>query len=244
IGMLILLLPVTAARAGWSSDDSGAPALGGLQVTKSMTTAIVVGGLVFESGEAGQLPDTVQIVFHPDEPSITSITGHLDFDGDVDVFAIYIDDPEDFSASTDNDGNQLSFWRDTQLFAFDPDGFGVLGADGTPTGIYRSELSAGKFPGPAGAYLLAVSDYDNDPVSIGGEIFPDNPAWGTFLPTGPGSAAPLTDWNADYRIPELGQYRIDLTGARAIPEPTTLALLGAGALLTLRRRVKKSEKGS
>ena len=237
--LTVMLLGASDTVRGAFNVGDAEPAL---TIPTGMSGTLAGGGAVFESGEAGDLPGTAQLVVGAAGTEIESITGRFTFDGDVDMFAIRIDDSAGFSASTDNDGNQLSFFRDTQLFLFDPDGFGLLGADGTDTNIFRSELPIGSFAGPPGDYLLAVSDYDNDPVNVSGEIFPDLPIVGTFGPTGPGGPLAVADWNADFRTPELGQYRIDLTGAVVIPEPGSAILLVSGYVLvaSYKRRTRQA----
>src|SRR5918992_5628474 len=83
----------------------------------------------------------------------------------------------------------------------------------------ESNLPAGHplTPSAGGVYYLAISSFDNDPVSEGGLIF----GFGSFpiqAPDGPGGASPVSDWTNQGT--SRGSYRIRLTGTRACL-PTT-----------------------
>ncbi len=52
-----------------------------------------------ESGDAGKLPTTAQVITGPTGTSISEITGALGFVGDVDMFALLIPNPALFSAT-------------------------------------------------------------------------------------------------------------------------------------------------
>ena len=212
-----------------------------------LTAAPVWADTFTEPGDVGDMPGTAEPVVGSPSLSLDAIVGAINFPNDADMYLIHIVDPAGFSASTDNLVTQNGV-RDTMLFLFDQAGFAIIGADGTDTKVNPSEIPVGSFAGPPGDYLLAVSDYDNDPVNVSGEIFPDLPIVGTFGPTGPGAPLPVADWNADFRTPELGQYRIDLTGAVAIPEPSSTILLVGGAVLIAghtcrRRQARRARQG-
>jgi len=194
--------------------------------------------------DAGDLPVTAQSSegVAPFGTPLDAIVGSIVSNIDQDMYKIYIDDPAGFSASTDNNGTDL----DTLLFLFDEDGFGLLAVDdGGANGT--SVIPAGSFTGPAGVYHVAVSIYFDDfnsPTSFDGvdllEIFDSFDLDGADDPIGPnglGASLPIASWDidADYTI---GSYRIDLTGATVVPEPSTVLLLGAALvpLAALRRR--------
>src|SRR5688572_3689924 len=84
-----------------------------------------------ESGDAGDLPGTAQTSagVQPFGTPLDSITGTIASDSDQDMFAIFINDPASFSASTNNAGTELTDDDDTMLFLFDAGGVGVLGND-------------------------------------------------------------------------------------------------------------------
>ncbi|MCS7065908.1 MAG: hypothetical protein NZL85_06470, partial [Fimbriimonadales bacterium] len=85
-------------------------------------------------GDAGGLPGTAQVISgNPNNP-LTTITGSLEAssgtEGGVDMYAIIICDPRNFSATTSNAATTF----DTQLWLFRPDGTGVLHNDDNPGG--------------------------------------------------------------------------------------------------------------
>jgi len=190
-----------------------------------------LGGWV-EVGTAGYLPDTAQTILG--SGTLDSISGALsDGDDRADMYKIYISDPLGFSAATVGTG------FDPQLFLFDESGMGVYANDDGGPGL-ESLLPAGHAYSPtvAGLYYLAIADYDRDPYSAGGLIFPTSPFADVYGPTGPGGGSPITHWiqgTAD----SPGAYTIQLTGAEyVIPAPGAilLASIGAGIVGWLRRR--------
>ncbi len=119
---------------------------------------------------------------------------------------------------------------DSQLFLFNSAGVGVRANDDA-IGL-RSRLPVGSVAGPAGLYYLAISDYDNDPVSATGAIFPDTPFTTVHGPTGPGGASPITAWDNTFAS-EQGTYRITFTVGDGClshphPEPSAYILFASG----------------
>ena len=203
-----------------------------------------VAATISEIGDAGDLPGTAQSSAgsQPFGTPLDSITGTIASAFDQDMFELFINDPANFSASTNNSGTNLSADNDTLLHLFDANGLGLLANDDDefdPSTTLKSNIPAGSFTGPTGIYFVAVSIFFNTPQSAGGEIFgglirPD----GTFGPFGPGGSLPVISWALDPIPPQTGPYRIDLTGATFVPEPSALFLLafGVAGLVAIRRR--------
>jgi len=104
--------------------------------------------LYSEVGDVGNLPASAQSVIGTG--IISDIYGTLLNNNDVDMFKIYIYDPENFYALTINDDTTVS---DTQLFLFDENGYGILGNDDYYD-TFRSYLSS--FDGEPEIYFLAI----------------------------------------------------------------------------------------
>jgi hypothetical protein len=107
---------------------------------------------------------------------------------------------------------------DTQLFLFERSGRGVFANDDTGRTL-QSRLPAHHrlTPTSGGKFYLAISAYNNDPVSRTGLIFRSFPFRAVFGPTGRGGQEPVTGWTDESF--EAGRYIIRLTGARACSGP-------------------------
>lgn len=208
-----------------------------------ISAASAQGGWI-EVGDAGRLPGTAQITVGTG--SLTSISGTLLDDTDVDVYRIILAGGGTFSATTFGLTSV-----DTKLFLFDVTGRGAYVNDDANVFTLQSTLPAGDplTPAQAGVYYLAIAGFDIDPVSVGGLIFPD-PLFpeGVFGPTGPGGGSAVTDFVG---TGDFGAYTIELTGAffaqeppvTAVPEPLSAVSAGIGmlGLITFQRiRAQKS----
>jgi hypothetical protein len=174
-----------------------------------------------EVDDAGELPGTAQTTYG--DGSLEFITGFLESPTDVDMYEIFITGSGSFSATTVG-------WTtgvDTQLTLFDSSGYGVYSNDDESTDVVQSTLPD-RYLTP-GLYYLAISDYDWDPVSDEGFIFPSHYP---FLhlrtevegPTDVGGGSPITGWDGLSTIGG-GSYTIALTGAAtsaSAPKPSTM----------------------
>lgn len=196
-----------------------------------------------ETGDAGDLPATAQIVTGTGGTTLNSISGALTLTNgisDGDMFEIYISSPSTFSANTTAfvpGSNNF----DTQLFLFSAAGLGLAANDDSPSGGQQSSIPAANFTGPAGLYYILVDGSGRYPVSSLGLIFPNqndgtNGGLGSdstvvYGPTGPGGGNAITGYTGNSN--EAGNYRITLTGAQfvpaVVPEPSTYAAVLAGA---------------
>jgi hypothetical protein len=187
-----------------------------------------------EIGDAGDLPPGQPVV---GITPLTAIQGTLTA-GDKDMFKIHLDGAA-FTATVASDAQG---GPDSQLFLFNSAGIGVLTNDDAGVGFFSS-ISATL---PAGDYFLAISQFDNDPVSAGGLIFP-NTFTGQFGPTGPGGASPISGWSESQGSGFA--YTINLTGASSVvvenpgvpDKSSSLVLLSIGllSLLFVRRGLKR-----
>ena len=135
-------------------------------------------------GDAGDLPETAQST---GSDPITKIRGTIGGVNDVDVYAIYISDPDAFSATTIG-GTTL----DTALWLFDEDGKGVvhnaLDPD-TTTGSQSRIDNRTNCITQSGRYYLAVSVFGRRAAGCSeGLIWATTPARGVRCPDGAESA--------------------------------------------------------
>ncbi len=190
-----------------------------------------------ESGDAGLLPGTEQIA--SGSGALNAINGSLTPDGDedVDMFRIFISDPANFSASTDNLDTELT---DTTLYLFHADGRGIVKSDDISGGNFLSAINSSLVASlPAGEYLIAISifgtlPFDNlAPTSLSQAIFNVNQFTGQTPAT---DSDVVLGWLDVSSFVEGGAYRIEFTGTSAIPSPNAGLVLVAGGLMAGRRR--------
>lgn len=165
---------------------------------------------VAEIGDAGQSLLDSQII-PGGSGTLNSISGTLSSGNDVDLYQITLTGGGTFSASTV--GNSFA---DTQLFLFDQNGFGVIAND-QASGTSQSTLFE-TTPLAPGTYFLAITGYDNDPVSQGGLIFPTGfgPDETVVGPTEVGGGSPLSGFTGN-GFGASDFYTITLTGVQATP---------------------------
>ena len=167
----------------------------------------------YGGGDAGDLPETAQLVTLPDqtpcESPVTRIRGDNGAD-DVDMYVICITDPANFVASTVG----TTGW-DTQLWLFRCDGTGVVFNDDNPDtgGGTQSRIdNRANCIQQGGIYLLAISRYNRDAVDAQNQLLWNNTPFDTVrCPDGPGAANPIAGWTGTTSAG--GRYVISLQGA-------------------------------
>lgn len=163
-------------------------------------------------GDAGELPDEAQIITRsnatPCTTPITTVRGNL-AGIEADMYVICITDPGAFQASTVGTAG-----FDTQLWLFNCDGTGVTFNDDA---VGLQSTITGQFLTAGATYLLAISQYDYDPVDdSGNELWADTPFGVERAPDGPGAANPVAGWTGS--TAGGGSYRIALQGAYFVAE--------------------------
>ena len=199
-----------------------------------------------EAGDAGQLLSTSQ------EPTgadgrLRNIYGTISTTNDVDLYRLYISNPDTFSASVNSTSGNL----DSAIGLFSDGGYALYANDDAMLGTSDAGLPAGHLNGPQapGWYHLAVVPLGTPPVSGDGftldnHIFPNVSAPYTQIltATGLGGASPLTGWAPVDDVALNEEYRLRLSGVTvsAVPEPETYAMLlaGLGLIGTMVRRRK------
>jgi len=144
---------------------------------------------------------------------------------DVDLFEIFLDQPNSFSAQTLGGDSGGSGQFDAALALFDENGLGVYYNNDGFFDDGNALLPPGTALGPMerGVYYLAIFDDEVLPLSAlneSGPIFPEVgfPYTALVGPTGPGGAAALLDWFPEQPIVASRGYSILLTGVTC-PEP-------------------------
>ena len=214
----------------------------------------VMAGPIWPEGAAGRMPSSAEPVTVP----VTHITGALtgsafrgvDANDYEDMYQIRILDPRDcggkgFTANTTwmvTPGGINDF--NTQLWLFDATGRGLLGNDDAGIGVPQSfisfpanDLTLQPFTGP-GIYYLAITGFNDDPLSPGGPIFNQASPFEISGPDGPGAPLPINNWSAN-GTSDIGLYDIELECVGAVPEPAACSLVLVGVALALTRRGRR-----
>lgn len=173
---------------------------------------------------------------------LTSISGATFTipDDPVDSYRIRIDDPANFSASTDG-------LYDSVLFLFDIAGNPVLANDDFGGGSLITNPDI--FPGMvnssaqgvnlvAGEYVLSVAGFGESADNANGDdlfnIFLNNTQ---LIGPSPGVGGSFAGFGSDgFASPNTGNYTVTLEGVSFVPEPASVCLLGTTGLLLMRRR--------
>ena len=170
---------------------------------------------------------------------LSTITGRF-VTADADIYCVKVMDWRIFSATTDG----LSGTLDTQLFLFSASGVGIATNDDMGgAGGARSALTAGNALYASRTngedVLIAVSRWNKDPRNAAGQLIFPNTFTGINGPNAANGDYVLASWDATGGTGE-GAYGIALTGTTyCVPEPGTIAALGLGALVLIRRRRSK-----
>ncbi|MBX3357294.1 MAG: hypothetical protein KF745_02590 [Phycisphaeraceae bacterium] len=216
---------------------------GAIAVPLCVSASALAGPDWTEVGDAGFNLGTAQVPFGT-AGVLNTITGALsgsnllpDFE---DCYLIRIIDPVNFSISiTTSDFN-------AQLFLFNitvtNQAYGLLANDDRSISDFRPLLTGMSTDGPGpvvvpavGDYMLAVTGFNRDPVSISGPIFDQMTTTEISRADGIGGLNPHIDWTGEG---ETGNYIITATGITfpQLPAPGTLPLLAAAGVFAARRR--------
>ena len=241
------LMPAAALAAATFRPALKTVALSAALVLASATSAFA--GTYAETGDAGDIVNAApQLVTASPGDIISAITGTLSLTAGIsegDAYKIYISSPTTFSATTTGFAPGVNNF-DSQLFLFTLGGIGIVGNDDdTASGSAQSTIPAGSsFTASLapGYYYLLITGSGQFPASSGGVIFNNwtdgtSDPTGVYGPTGPGGASAISSFGGASN--EGGAYSIALTGVAvvsAVPEPASLALGIAGALMLVARR--------
>lgn len=153
----------------------------------SLAVALPVQAQTWNEGNAGQTITTLEATIG--NGTLTQIVGSLTSTQSADLYLIKVEDVATFSASTVGGAT-----FDTQLWLFNLQGFGISFNDDSAATL-RSTVT-GAFLTAPGYVILGVSQFDNDPLDVGGlELWSDLPFGSERAPDGPGAANPFTQWS-------------------------------------------------
>jgi hypothetical protein len=203
--------------------------MSGRRIVVAAVLAIVSGALVatpagaagatwVEDGDAAGIPATAQGA--SGSGALTRITGRVTHANDDDMFRLCLTGGGTFSARVVPRALSTTF-LDPQLFLFDARGRGVYANDDAGVGVDLTDSLHPLLPAhhpltptAAGVYYLAISGFDNDPVSPRGQIFEDVDSTAVLGPDGPGGGRRVIDWDDSAFGSTFSRYTIRLTGAR------------------------------
>lgn len=193
-----------------------------------------------ESGDAGSTPATAQSASGAG-PLDTILGSLVDGVPDTDMYRVHFN-AGSVGAWVQFPAASAGVSQDTRLFLFDALGRGILGT-AVPAGATFSWVLP-----TSGDYLLAVTQGSLEPYGPKDQFGSDFPIFlspiaGTpYLgPNGPAGSEPVASWGGTYHGAS-GPYVVHLAGAEfigTIPEPATLALLGAALVLLPGARGRK-----
>lgn len=196
-----------------------------------------------ESGDAGQTLSTAAST--GSGGALTSVSGTLTGVNDADLYRIFIANPATFSAtiSTSTSAVYGAGALDTSLFLFDLNGRAIIANDDASGLTVQSALPA--FSGMGGIYLLGISLSGNEPINSVNQTLFTQSTTPTDVRTANSGLSPATfnSFNSNAAFADSGPYGLSLTGVTAVPEPSTWALTGMGALalgVTLVRRNRQT----
>lgn len=147
----------------------------------------------------------------------------------VDMYVIFITDPQQFSAQTITTAPAVPGFAnfDSQIWLFDQHGRGLLANDDALSGQSGSRIVQPATDGTGqgipgrGTYYLAISAFDTDPFSQNGEaLFNQQLRTEISGPDGPGGLSPVRQWGTSAL---QGSYLIGLTGVAFPPDPVPAA---------------------
>lgn len=199
-----------------------------------------------ETGDAGQTLATAagpasSFAGQPLNAIVGSVDPAVNNVYDADLYKIFITNTSTFSATTVG-GSSL----DTSLFLFDLNGRAIIANDDAGGNTFQSTLPVGTPTLTAlgvGTYYLGIALSGAEAINSVNQLLFTQVNTTSDLRTAASGVNPATLATFDNGVffNESGSYVINLTSATAVPEPSTWALTGAGALalgavLSRRRR--------
>jgi hypothetical protein len=169
--------------------------------------------IYIENGDAGDLLNTAQSV----PAGINQINGAISFYSDVDLYQLCFGTTANVSVNIWTDW--YGAWFDTDVTIFNQNGNPLLVKD--PSSFVWSVTP--------GTYYFAIADWDIVAVNSAGSIIADD--YLGILKT----SEVLGGWRVTSSPYRTGPYEITFSTS-TIPEPSTLLLLGLGAVILRKRR--------
>lgn len=163
--------------------------------------------------DAGESLSTAQNLTNQNGQLVNGITGSLASNNDVDIYQITLPGNQTFSATTVNRSTNV----DTRLFLFDANGQGVYSNDDENDQTRQSTLPSGNpfTPKKAGNYYLAITSYENEPLSKEGNIFSSGSFTDILGASKDGGSRTLSSWSNNGT--DNGAYVINITDSSTTP---------------------------